>query len=213
MIKAVLWDFGGVLTTSPFEAFNQYEKEHNIPQNFIRGVNATNPKTNAWAKMESNQISIVEFDKEFEEESRAAGYAIPGGDVLTLLVGAVRPEMVNALKKCKEQFIVACITNNIKSDEKTTIPHSKNQVDQYMEIMELFDEVIESAVEGVRKPNPEIYRIALSRLNINPEECVFLDDLGINLKPAKTMGMKTIKVLNVEQALKELGDYTGLSFI
>ncbi|MBU3917637.1 HAD-IA family hydrolase [bacterium] len=212
MIKAILWDFGGVLTTSPFEAFNQYEKKKNIPRDFIRGINATNPKTNAWAKMESNQISLVEFDREFEEESRSAGHAIPGADVLSLLAGAVRLEMVNALKKCKEQFTVGCITNNMKSDEGSAIPHSKNQKDQYQAIMELFDEVIESSVEGIRKPDPEIYKIALSRLDVKAEECVFLDDLGVNLKPAKALGMKTIKVLTTEQALRELEAYTGLSF-
>ncbi len=211
MIRAILWDYGGVITTSPFEAFNRYEKENDIPKDFIRGINATNPKTNAWAQFESSRITIDEFNRKFEEESRSAGYGIPGMAVLCLLSGAVRPRMVKVLKQCKRHFKVACITNNMKSDENSAIPQVTEQFVQHMEIMDQFDEVIESSVEGVRKPDPEIYRIALSRLNIKADECVFLDDLGINLKPARAMGMKTIKVLTVDQALEELEKYTGLS--
>ncbi len=212
MIRAILWDYGGVITTSPFEAFNRYEEENNIPMDFIRGINATNPQTNAWAQFESSRITIDEFNRKFEEESGSAGYGIPGMDVLCLLSGAVRPRMVKALKQCKRHFKVVCITNNMKSDENSAIPQVTEQFDQHMEIMDQFDEVIESSVEGVRKPDPEIYRIALSRLNIKADECVFLDDLGINLKPARAMGMKTIKVLTVDQALEELEEHTGISF-
>jgi putative hydrolase of the HAD superfamily len=212
MIKAILWDFGGVITASPFEAFNRYEAENNIPRDFIRGINATNPATNAWAQFESSRISVDEFDRKFTEESSAAGYAIPGKDILGLLSGAVRPRMVAAIKRCKQQFTLACLTNNMKSDEGSAIPQTSEQLAQHLEIMMLFDEVIESSVEGVRKPDPEIYRIALSRLNVNANECVFLDDLGINLKPARAMGMKTIKVLTVDQALEELEGHTGISF-
>jgi len=212
MIKAILWDFGGVLTTSPFEAFNRYEREHSIPADFIRGINATNPKANAWAKFESNQILIDEFDQEFEKESRAAGFAIPGRDVLRLLSGDIRPRMVKALRKCKEQFIVGCITNNMKPTKVPPDSPGMIQLDQYLKVMDLFDEVIESSKEGVRKPDPEIYMIALRRLDVKPDTCVFLDDLGINLKPARAMGMKTIKVLNTDQALTELQAHTGLWF-
>ena len=212
MIKAILWDFGGVLTTSPFEAFNRYEKEHDLPQDFIRGVNTVNPSTNAWSKLENGLISIDAFDREFETESRAAGHAVPGKDVLGLLSGDVRPRMVNALKQCKQQFKVGCLTNNIKPDKDSAINSDNAKLAEYMDIMDLFDVIIESSKEGVRKPDPEIYRIALSRLGVDAEACVFLDDLGINLKPARAMGMQTIKVLNEKQALNELGQYTGLDF-
>ncbi|MCP4753050.1 MAG: HAD-IA family hydrolase [Proteobacteria bacterium] len=212
MIKAVLWDFGGVITSSPFEAFNRYEEENDIPKDFIRTINATNPTTNAWAQFESSRLTVDQFDGKFEEESRAAGKAIPGGEVLKLLAGAVRPRMVEALKKCKEHFTIGCITNNMKTDEGSAIPQSSDQAVLSLQAMQLFDEVIESSKEGVRKPDPEIYSIALERLGVKADECVFLDDLGINLKPAKAMGMKTIKVLNVDQALGELEEHTGLSF-
>ena len=213
MIKAVLWDFGGVITSSPFDAFNRFESENGIPKDFIRGINATNPTTNAWAQFESSQISIEAFDKLFEEESKAAGHAIAGHKVLLLLAGDVRPEMVNALKICKANFKIGCITNNVKSDKGSAVPQTSDKEKQMAEILQLFDEVVESSIEGVRKPNPKIYQIALKRMDIKAEECVFLDDLGINLKPAKALGMKTIKVLNGKQALEELEQYTGLKLL
>ncbi|NQU64656.1 MAG: HAD-IA family hydrolase [SAR324 cluster bacterium] len=213
MIKAVLWDFGGVVTSSPFDAFNRFEVENSIPKDFIRGVNATNPRTNAWAQFESNQISIEVFDRLFEAESKAAGFAIKGHKVLLLLAGDVRPEMVAALKTCKAHLKIGCITNNVKADKETVIPQTTEKQAQVSEIMQLFDEVIESSIEGVRKPEPEIYQIALERMDVKAEECIFLDDLGINLKPAKAMGMKTIKVLNARQALEELQQYTGLNLL
>jgi putative hydrolase of the HAD superfamily len=212
MIKAILWDFGGVLTTSPFEAFNRYEKEHNLPKDFIRGVNTVNPSTNAWSRLENGLISIDAFDREFEMESRAAGQAIPGKDVLRLLSGDVRPRMVKALKQCKQQFKVGCLTNNIKPNKDSALHRNDGQLAEYMAVMDLFDVIIASSKEGVRKPDPEIYSIALSRLGVNAEACVFLDDLGINLKPARAMGMQTIKVLNEDQALNELAQHTGISF-
>jgi putative hydrolase of the HAD superfamily len=212
MIKAILWDFGGVITTSPFEAFNRYEEAHHLPKDFIRGINAVNPTTNAWSKLENGLISIDAFDGEFEAESKAAGHAIPGKDVLRLLSGAVRPRMVSALKQCKQHFTIGCLTNNIKSDEGSALHKTDAQLAEYLDIMNLFDVMIASSVEGVRKPDPEIYRIALSRLAVDAGECVFLDDLGINLKPARAMGMLTIKVLSVVQALGELAGHTGLSF-
>ena len=212
MIKAILWDFGGVLTTSPFEAFNRYEEEHQLPRDFIRGINAVNPTTNAWSKLENGLISIDAFDSEFAAESKAAGHSVPGKDVLRLLSGAVRPRMVNALKKCKQKFKVGCLTNNIKPDKGSALNRDDEQLAEYMGIMDLFDVIIESSKEGVRKPDPEIYRIALSRMGVDAEACVFLDDLGMNLKPARVMGMQTIKVLSVDQALKELARHTGISF-
>lgn len=220
MIKAIIWDFGGVITTSPFEAFNRYEEAHQVPRDFIRGINATNPKTNAWAQLERSLISIEAFDRAFEAESAAAGHAIPGRDVLALLSGAVRPRMVAAIKHCKPHFKLACLTNNMKmddpvedtGDETQADPLMPQQLDRHLDILALFDEVIESRLEGVRKPDPEMYRIALARLGVAAEACVFLDDLGINLKPAREMGMHTIKVLAVDQALAALAECTGLSF-
>jgi len=210
-IEAVLWDFGGVLTTSPFEAFNRYEAERGLPRDFIRTINATNPESNAWARFESSRIGLDEFDAEFAAEAEQAGYRVPGKDVIALLSGDVRPRMVQVLQRCKEQFRVGCITNNVKGGQGPGMATSGERADRVAEVMALFDVVVESSVEGVRKPSPEIYRIACERLDIQPARTVFLDDLGINLKPAKAMGMHTIKVLDEQQAIDELARVTGLT--
>ena len=209
-IEAVIWDFGGVLTTSPFEAFNRYEQAHGLPNDFIRGINATNPESNAWAQFESAQISLEEFDAAFAAEAAAKGYEVPGRDVIALLSGDLRPRMVEVLKRCKEHFKVACITNNVKSGTGPAMATSDAKREQTGAVMELFDLVVESSVEGIRKPNPEIYRLTCDRLGVAPDACAFLDDLGINLKPARQLGMQTIKVVEEDQAIRELAQITGV---
>ncbi|MBV1905600.1 MAG: HAD-IA family hydrolase [Pseudomonadales bacterium] len=211
MIKAILWDFGGVITTSPFEAFNRFENQQGLPQDFIRGINSINPETNAWAQFESNQIDTITFNEAFKTESKAQGHEIPGKDVLALLSGDIRPQMVKAVQTCAKHFSVACLTNNVKTGTGPGMDRSKSKASAVGKVMALFDLVLESSKEGIRKPNPEFYQIACERLEIKPEQAIFLDDLGINLKPAKAMGMQTIKVLNESQALKALSTLTGLS--
>lgn len=212
MIEAILWDFGGVLTTSPFEAFNRYEQQHGLPDSFIRGINATNPEANAWAQFESSQISIEEFDQAFAQESEAAGHRVPGRAVIELLSGDVRPRMVSALKICKAHFRVGCITNNVKSGQGPGMARDSSKAAAVREVMDLFDLVVESSQEGIRKPNPQIYQLACERLKISISNTIFLDDLGINLKPAKALGMQTIKVVSEAQAIEELQSITGLTF-
>lgn len=212
MIEAILWDFGGVLTTSPFEAFNRYEVEHGLPENFIRGINATNPESNAWAQFESSQISIEEFDLAFAHESEAAGHRVPGRDVIGLLSGDVRPRMVRVLETCKTHYRVGCITNNVKSGQGPGMARDSGKAAAVREVMDLFDLVVESSLEGIRKPNPQIYQLACERLQVATDKAVFLDDLGINLKPAKALGMQTIKVVSEAQAIEDLQSITGLTF-
>jgi len=211
MIEAVLWDFGGVLTTSPFEAFNRYESQRGLPRDFSRAINATNPESNAWAQFESSRITLDEFDLLFARESESAGHRVPGKDVIALLSGDIRPRMVEALKRCKAAFRVACITNNVKSGHGPGMASTGDRASRVSEVMALFDLVVESSVEGVRKPDPRIYRIACERLGVSPEATVFLDDLGINLKPARALGMRTIKVVEEQQAIDELREITGLA--
>ena len=209
MFKAVLWDFGGVITTSPFEAFNRFEDENGIPLDFIRGVNSTNPEANAWAQLESSKISVDEFDALFERESANLGYAIPGANVLKLLSGDIRPEMVNALSIIKQQIKIGCITNNVKSGEGPGMARDETKANAVSEVMDMFDVLIESSKVGMRKPDPEIYKLACNEIGVEPSEAVFLDDLGINLKPAKALGMSTIKVLSADQALTDLETLLG----
>jgi len=199
-ITAVLWDFGGVILSSPFEAFNHYEAEHDLPIDFIRSVNATNPHHNAWAHLERNDITSEQFDEEFADESAALGHRVPGRDVLALLAGYVRPDMVDLLDRVKAAgYLIACLTNNVVFERE---PGERD--DAIGDIMRRFDVVVESSKVGVRKPEPRFYEIACELLAVQPHECVFLDDLGINLKPAAAMGMTTIKVVTAEQAIADV---------
>lgn len=212
MYKAVLWDFGGVLTTSPFESFNRFEIERNLPKDFIRSINATNPETNAWAQLESSEISIEEFDDKFAQEAAARGHEVRGQEVLTLLSGQIRPEMVKALEIIKQTLKVGCITNNVKSaGEGPGMANTTERATEVANVMALFDTIIESSKAGIRKPNPKIYEIACEEMGIQPNDAVFLDDLGINLKPARALGMTTIKVLTADQALIELESHLQLT--
>lgn len=209
MKKAVLWDFGGVILSSPFEAFRRYETDHDLPLDFIRGINTTNPHGNAWALMERNEISSEQFDELFAVESSALGHEVRGADVLSLLAGQVRPEMVAMLDRVKAAGLrVACLTNNIADGDGRGAADDARSV-QIAEIMARFDVIVESSKIGVRKPEQRFYEIACELLNVQPEECVFLDDLGVNLKPAAAMGMATIKVVTAEQAIAELSAALG----
>jgi putative hydrolase of the HAD superfamily len=211
-VEAVIWDFGGVFTSSPFEAFNRYEAEQGLPRDLIRRVNATNPDSNAWALFERNEIDTAGFDGLFLQESAALGHPVPGREVLPLLNGVVRPRMVAALKTCKQHFKVGCITNNVVSEHSPGQDEPQRLAGAMGQIMPLFDAIIESSKAGVRKPDPRIYVMMCELLAVAPEACVYLDDLGINCKPAAQLGMRAIKVVDVDQTLAELADATGLAF-
>lgn len=210
MIRAVLWDFGGVILSSPFDAFNRFETERNLPRDIIRQINTRNPDTNAWARFERSEINAAEFDTAFAEEALAAGFTVRGGDILPLLSGEIRPEMVEALRRCAAKFKTACLTNNVLSGHGTGMAATPERATAIAEVMSLFDCVLESSRLGVRKPDPRFYRMACDELGILPEEAVYLDDLGINLKPAKAMGMRTIKVIDPAVALGELEAVVGI---
>jgi putative hydrolase of the HAD superfamily len=206
-IEAVIFDFGGVLTSSPFEAFTRFETERGLPIDIIRRTNAANHLENAWAKFERAEVDIDTFDRLFATESLALGAEVRGRDVLPLLQGDLRPEMVEALKRIKAQFKTGCITNNLPANAIGSMPGRSLYV---AEVMVLFDHVIESAKIGLRKPDPRIYQLMVETLKVDPKNCVYLDDLGVNLKPAREMGMTTIKVTSGAQAITELEAATGL---
>jgi putative hydrolase of the HAD superfamily len=219
-IKAVLWDFGGVFTSSPFEAFNRYEKAKGLPHDFIRKVNSTNPKENAWALYEQAKLTPPQFNDLFLKESTELGHPVPGADIMPLLAGQVRPAMVEALRECKKHFKVGCITNNMASGRAPPrrsaapmegaapqAPASAGSV-----IMPLFDVVIESSKVGIRKPDPRIYQIMCEQIGIPAENSVYLDDLGDNCKAAAQLGMIAIKVVTVDETLDKLESATGLTF-
>jgi putative hydrolase of the HAD superfamily len=200
-VQAVLWDFGGVLTSSPFDTFAAFERQHGLRDGFIRELNATNPNDNAWAGLERGQLDREAFATQFEAEARAAGATLDAGALLDVMGGEVRPAMVEAVRRCHERLKTALLTNNFVVAAGSEPRHA--------ELLQLFDVVVESSRTGLRKPDPGFYRVACELLAIDPSEAVFLDDLGVNLKPARTMGMRTIKVLDPDAALEELEDILG----
>ena len=209
IIDVVLFDFGGVITASPFEAFAAYEQELGIPTGSIRKINSTNPDGNAWAKMERNEISLEDFCSLFEEEAAALGLVLSGNRVLGCLSGAIRPQMVRALEVLKERVSIGCITNNMKSGHGSGMSRTPEQAEKIAEIMTMFEVVIESAKVGLRKPDPRIYQMACDELQVAAEGCVYLDDLGINCKPAAALGMRAIKVVDPDEALSDLEKIVG----
>ncbi|MBK5221859.1 MAG: HAD-IA family hydrolase [Acidimicrobiia bacterium] len=220
MIRAALFDFGGVLLSSPFEAFALYEEEHGLPHGFIRQLNATNPDSNAWAKLERSEVDLGQFADLFEAEARATGREIDGRAVLGMLGGELRPAMVEALRRCSERLVTGLLTNNFVSrplpgegsatlDAVAVDPTGRAAA--IAGVMALFDGIVESSKVGVRKPDPRFYEMACELLGIEPAEAVFLDDLGINLKPARQLGMTTIKVVDPDDAIAELESVVGFA--
>jgi putative hydrolase of the HAD superfamily len=201
-VRAVLWDFGGVILSSPFEAFASYERQEGLPEGFLRQLNATNPDSNAWARLERSDVDLAGFAELYEAEAAAAGHRIDAGAVLALLSGELRPAMVQALRRIRgEGLVQACLTNNV-AEMGAARP-------ELAEVMDIFDAVLESSKLGVRKPDPRFYDLALEAVDVTPTEAVFLDDLGINLKPARVLGITTIKVVDPDEALAELEEVLG----
>ena len=209
----MIWDFGGVLTSSPFDAFTRYEAEQGLPKDFIRSVNARNGDSNAWAKLERSEVSANEFDALFRSESKALGHEVPGQDVLALLSGDLRHSAVAALNVCKSHVKVGCITNNAPVGKGASMTNDADKAARLGEVFALFDHVIESSKLGIRKPDPRIYALMCEALDVEPRHCIYLDDLGINLKPARAMGMTTIKVTGEAQLLSDLRAATGFEGI
>jgi putative hydrolase of the HAD superfamily len=206
-VHAVVFDLGGVITESPMTAFAAYEVEAGLPPGLIRQLNSADPDTNAWARFERNELDVAGFSAAFEAEALAAGHRVDASRVLAALSGEVRPALVAAVRRLREAGLpLALLSNNVAPMERTG---------RLGELLGLFDAVVESSVEGVRKPEPEIYRRALTRLSdavgrpVEAGDCAYLDDLGINLKPARALGMHTIKVVEPADALAELSALVG----
>lgn len=205
-IKAVLFDFGGVILSSPFEAFAAYEQANGLPPGLIRRLNATDPDANAWAALERSDVDVDGFATRFEAEAAAAGHTVDARAILGLLHGDVRPAMVAALRAIRREGLpLALLTNNFVTGDAATM----GPREEVAEALALFDHVIESSREGVRKPDPAAYELVLDRLGVEAGQVVFLDDLGINLKPARALGMTTIKVDDPDRALAELAEVLG----
>ena len=201
----VIFDFGGVITSSPFEAFNRMEAQRGLPHDFVRRVNSANPDDNAWAKFERAEIDAAGFDAAFAAEAEALGHALDGASVIACLAGDIRPYMVTALDRLKSaRFGIGCITNNVKAGRGAGMARNADKAVQVEAIMARFDHVLESSKVALRKPDPRIYEMMCDLFSVEPSACIYLDDLGINCKPAAALGMHAIKVTDGEKALSDL---------
>jgi putative hydrolase of the HAD superfamily len=211
-VRAVIFDFGGVILTSPFDAFARYEADTGLPAGFLRRLNATDPDTNAWARLERNEVDLDGFAELFEAEATAAGHRVDGRALLTLLAGRLRPQMVEALRRCHDRLKTALLTNNFVphgEDRSAESDGGRGPVGPMADVLHHFDVIVESSRVALRKPDLAIYRLVCVELGVEPTEAVFLDDLGVNLKPARAMGMTTIKVDDPDAAIAELEAVVG----
>jgi putative hydrolase of the HAD superfamily len=205
--RAVIFDLGGVVFPSPFDAFAAHERGAGLPDRFIRTVVAESADTGAWARFERSELDFAEFCTAFEAECEAAGGAVDAASLMAAIGAGFdpRPEMVVAIGRLRDAGLrVGALTNNwVANRDRSEIGPGAIE----------FDTVVESAVEGIRKPDPAIYHLVCARLSVEPDGCVFLDDLGVNLKPARELGMTTIKVVDPRAALVELSDHLGLDLV
>lgn len=208
-IRAVLFDFGGVILSSPIDGFRAYERRARLPAGFLQRLNTTDPDTNAWACMERGELDLATFCARLEAEALAHGHAIDARAVLAGLAGELRPELVAAVRALRTTYRVACLTNNMPLGFGSAMASTPERAAEIAEVLALFAHVVESCKIGARKPEPRFYARACELVGVAPEHCVFLDDLGINLKPARAMGMTTIKVTGPAQALAELEAVLG----
>ncbi|MBV8952337.1 MAG: HAD family phosphatase [Actinobacteria bacterium] len=206
--RAVIFDLGGVVFPSPFDAFSAYEREHDLPERFIRSVVAAGAEHGAWARLERGELTMPEFHAAFEGECAAAGGAVDAAELMGAIAAGFgpRPEMVDAITRIRAAGLrTGALTNNWRApDDGAPRDPSGGLPGGVDGVAELFDVVVESAVVGLRKPDPRIYELACARLGVEPPDTVFLDDLGVNLKPARGLGMTTIKVVDARRALREL---------
>ncbi len=199
--RAVIFDIGGVIVGSPLHAIAAFERECGIPSGFVNQVVAGTGEAGAWSRLERGLLTVERFVPEFEADCRAAGLEIAVGEMMRRIgeITQPRPQMLGALTRLRAGGLrVAALTNNWTSEERR-----ENSFHQF------FDVFVESVTSGLQKPDPRIYQLVCTRLDIIPAQAIFLDDIGRNLKAARELGMATIKVDDPDAALRELSAMVG----
>ena len=205
-LGAVVFDIGGVVQESPLHAIARYEQEHGIEPNAINRVVVAAGEQGAWARLERGELTVETFHAPFEADCRAQGITVDGRRLMARIAeaGVARPRMLEAIRRIRAAGLrVGALTNNWVNDVPRGTPDG-------LPLRECFDVFVESAVVGLRKPDPRIYALVCERLGVAPGRVAFLDDIGRNLKPARALGMTTIKVDDPDEALRELGVLLGL---
>ena len=191
-IKIVLWDYGGVLTESPIKNFQIFENDNNYSLNTIVKINSNNKYNNAWAQLEKDEISIEKFSILFKEEAKQFGIPNINTDkLLECLNVKLNIKMVELLKNISKFYTCVCLTNNFKNMNSSNFDKIKHN----------FRLIFESSKIGLRKPEKQIYTYVLKILKVSAKEILFIDDLGINLKPAKELGFQTYKFIDTSKTI------------
>jgi putative hydrolase of the HAD superfamily len=206
--RAVVFDLGGVVMGSPLHAIADYERSAGIPNGFVNRLVVASGAPGAWARLERGELSLDEFYPQFDRECAAAGHAVSARAMMERIAVAAqpRPAMLAAIRRIRGRGVAtSALTNNWVGEG--------GRGDARDWLAELFDVVVESSVVGIRKPDPRIYALALERLGVAADEAIFLDDIGRNLKPARALGMRTIKVEEPGRALAELAELLGFPLL
>ncbi|MCZ6464412.1 MAG: HAD family phosphatase [Proteobacteria bacterium] len=206
--RAVIFDLGGVVLGSPLHAIAAYERESGIPAGFINRVVVDTAPAGAWSRLERGELRMEPFFADFEADCAAAGQQISARTMMSRMAESAAPReaMLVAIERIRANGLgVAALTNNWAREDRAATE------DGTRALRDLFDVFVESSVEGLRKPDPRIYELACQRLDVTPPEAVFLDDIGRNLKPARALGMVTIKVDDPATALADLERVVGFA--
>jgi putative hydrolase of the HAD superfamily len=206
---AVIFDLGGVVLGSPLHAIARYERACGLPAGFVNRVVVSTGPTGAWSRLERGELAVADFIPAFEADCLVAGERLAAGPMMEAIreESQPRPRMLAAIRALRGHGLrVGALTNNWVSEEP-----AESRLG--LELRGLFDAFVESAILGLRKPDPRIYRHACKELGVEPPQAIFLDDIGANLKAARALGMHTIKVDAPEQALGELDQALGFALL
>jgi len=205
--KAIIFDLGGVVLSSPLAVMAQVQAEQGEAMSTVVSILSNYADDGPWAQLERGEVEADEFCTLLDAQTAAKGVSFSARRLLDAIATHlhIRPEMVAAIRHLRAHgFQVAALTNNWNAGD--------GFAERVSQLAPEFDVFVESYRVHMRKPEPRIYRHVLKELNVAPESAVFLDDFGVNLKPAREMGMATIRVGDPTKALQELEALCGLTF-
>ena len=201
-VRAVISDFGGVLTTPLFESFAAWQRQSGLSFERLGQAMADAAERNGLHplyELEKGAISEAEFLRMLEAEL-GAGASLSGMRDVYFEHLHPNPAMIDCMRDLRRRgFRMALLTNNVREWE----PHWRAKLP---EIDEIFEVVVDSAFVGMRKPDPEIYTLTLERLGdgVEPADCLFVDDVDVNCETAASLGMHAVHYRDADQAIAEI---------